>query len=73
MLDTTDVGLGESLQLSGAGRGGGTVTCGNEGTGRDIEAAPVYEGTGELVDDVRLLFVLGSSIACSLLAVEVGL
>lgn len=73
ILDTTDRGLGESLQLSVVGRADGTVACGTDETCRDNESALVYEGIGELVEEVVLVLTLGSSIACSLVAAEVCL
>jgi hypothetical protein len=66
MVDTMDPGLGESLQLSAVGRVGGIVTGGTGGFCRGIEAALVYEGIGELVEDTTLVLTLRSSIACNL-------
>ena len=43
---------------------------GTDGICRGIEAALVYEGTGELVVDMMFVVILRSSIAFSLGAVE---
>jgi hypothetical protein len=71
MLDTIELGLGESQQLKAVGLGTGTFMAGTEGMCRGIEAALVREGVGELVDDSMLQATLRSIIAPSAGAAEI--
>jgi hypothetical protein len=63
ILDTTELGLGESLQLSEVGRGTGMLRGGTEDSCRGIETALRCDGTAELVEGSVLQVILRSSIA----------
>lgn len=71
MLETTELGLGESQELNAVGRGAGMLMDGTDGMCRDIGPSVISEGVGELVEESVLLVSLRSSIALREGAAEV--
>ena len=71
MLDTTELGLGESQQLNAVGRGAGMLIGGTEGICRGMDAALMWEPAGELVEANVLQVILRSSIGLREGAAEV--
>jgi hypothetical protein len=63
MLETTELGLGESQELNAVGRDAGMLMDGTDGMCRDIDPSAISEGVGELVEESVLLVSLLSSIA----------
>lgn len=71
ILETIELGLGESQELSAIGRRVGISIAGTDGICRGKEVALMLVGiTGELVDETVLHVILLSSIALRLGAAE---
>jgi hypothetical protein len=71
MLETTELGLGESQELNAVGRGAGMLMDGTNGMSPDIGPPVISEGIGELVEECVLLASPLSSIALREAAAEV--
>jgi len=71
MLETMELGLGESQKFDAVGRGAGVLIGGTDGMCRGIDSALISDSVGELVEESVLLVNLLSSIALRDEAAEV--